>query len=146
MRLLFAIDLREEYGPLMAQARRWTEALEATLDLVYVGVYSDLYRFVSDPHVRSLMAAEAEALREEHAQILQDLLREVAEPHRGDWHLPAGPPAQAIVEMEAPYDALMVATHGRTGVSHLWMGSVAERIIRTSTKPVIVLRLPAHPP
>jgi len=145
MRLLFAIDLREAYEPLVAEAKRWAEALDATLDLVYVGVYSDLYQFISDPHVRTLMAAEAEALREEHIRILQELLSEVPENHRGDWHLPAGPPAQAIVEMEEPYDALMVATHGRTGVSHFWMGSVAERIVRTSTKPVIVLRMPSQP-
>jgi len=145
MRLLFAIDLREAYEPLFAEAKRWADALGATLDLVYVGVYSDLYQFISDPHVRALMAEEAEGLRDEHVRILQDLLSEIPESRRGDWHLPAGPPAQTIVEMEDTYDALMVATHGRTGVSHFWMGSVAERIVRTSRKPVIVLRMRARP-
>jgi nucleotide-binding universal stress UspA family protein len=49
------------------------------------------------------------------------------------------------VGLEAPFDALLVATHGRTGLSHVWLGSVAERIIRTSHKPLIVLRMPVHP-
>ena len=43
-----------------------------------------------------------------------------------------GSPAQTIVETaEAEHvDLLVMATHGRTGLSHLLIGSVAERVIR----------------
>ena len=37
-------------------------------------------------------------------------------------------------------DLIVMSTHGRTGLSHLLMGSVAEAVIRTSPCPVLVLR------
>lgn len=37
-------------------------------------------------------------------------------------------------------DLIIHATHGRTGLSHLLMGSVAERVVRSATCPVLTLR------
>jgi nucleotide-binding universal stress UspA family protein len=37
-------------------------------------------------------------------------------------------------------DMIIHATHGRTGLSHLLMGSVAERVLRTAPCPVLTLR------
>ncbi len=37
-------------------------------------------------------------------------------------------------------DLLVVGTHGRKGVDHILMGSVAERVIRTATMPVLLMR------
>jgi nucleotide-binding universal stress UspA family protein len=34
-------------------------------------------------------------------------------------------------------DLIVIGTHGRTGFSHLLMGSVAERVVRTSEVPVL---------
>lgn len=145
MRLLFAVDLSEEFESVFEQAVTWARGLGATLDLVYVGVYDDIYQFITDPHVRTLLASEAETLKAEHRRALEALLARVPEAQRGEAFLPSGPPAAAIVALEEPYDALLVATHGRTGLSHVWLGSVAERIVRTSRKPVVVLRMPVHP-
>jgi universal stress protein A len=39
-------------------------------------------------------------------------------------------------------DLIVVATHGRTGVLHLLLGSVAERVVRTATCPVLTVRVP----
>jgi nucleotide-binding universal stress UspA family protein len=41
-------------------------------------------------------------------------------------------------EMDA--DLIVLATHGRKGVSHFLIGSVAERVIRRSPRPVLVVR------
>jgi nucleotide-binding universal stress UspA family protein len=38
---------------------------------------------------------------------------------------------------------IAMATHGRTGLSHLLAGSVCERVIRTGVAPVMVVRPPA---
>jgi nucleotide-binding universal stress UspA family protein len=40
-------------------------------------------------------------------------------------------------------DLIVMGTHGRRGVSHLMLGSVAEKIVRLSPVPVLTLRLPA---
>jgi nucleotide-binding universal stress UspA family protein len=37
-------------------------------------------------------------------------------------------------------DLIVLATHGRKGVSHFLIGSVAERVIRRSACPVLVVR------
>lgn len=37
-------------------------------------------------------------------------------------------------------DLLVVGTHGRKGISHLLMGSVAEGVMRTANMPVLLVR------
>jgi len=40
-------------------------------------------------------------------------------------------------------DVIVLASHGRTGLARLWLGSVAEKVVRLAQCPVLVLRLPA---
>ncbi len=53
-----------------------------------------------------------------------------------------GNPAEEIIataeEVEA--DLIVMATHGRAGVTRLLLGSVAERVIRGSSRPVLAVR------
>jgi nucleotide-binding universal stress UspA family protein len=58
--------------------------------------------------------------------------------------LATGDPASEIlaaIEKTNPSFVVM-GTHGRKGLSHLFMGSVAERVIRASPAPVITIRAP----
>jgi universal stress protein A len=52
-----------------------------------------------------------------------------------------GIPYRKIVEVaEAEkVDLIVMATHGRTGLSHLVVGSVAERVVRTAPCPVLTI-------
>ena len=54
--------------------------------------------------------------------------------------------ADAIVgyAKEVHADIIVVGTHGRSGVSRLLMGSVAERVVRTAGCPVLVVRRREH--
>ena len=45
----------------------------------------------------------------------------------------------ATIEEERP-DLVVIGTHGRKGVSHALLGSVAEKIVRLSSAPVLTLR------
>lgn len=47
-----------------------------------------------------------------------------------------------IFANENNVDLIIMGTHGRTGLQHLLVGSVAERIVRSSTKPVLTVRHP----
>jgi universal stress protein A len=53
-----------------------------------------------------------------------------------------GSPPQEIVKVATveKVDLIVIATHGRTGFSHLVIGSVAERVVRTAPCPVITIR------
>jgi nucleotide-binding universal stress UspA family protein len=54
--------------------------------------------------------------------------------------------ARAIVDYakEAHIDIIVVGTHGRGPVSHLFMGSVAEHVVRHAPCPVLVVRPNEH--
>jgi universal stress protein A len=41
-------------------------------------------------------------------------------------------------------DLIVLATHGRTGLSHVIMGSVAENVVRTAPCPVLTVRPEGH--
>lgn len=52
-----------------------------------------------------------------------------------------GKPFEAILKVSKEWDAdlIVIGTHGRTGITHLLMGSVAEKVVRHSTKPVLII-------
>jgi nucleotide-binding universal stress UspA family protein len=45
---------------------------------------------------------------------------------------------------EQDIDLIVMATHGRTGLSHVLLGSVAERVVRKARSPVLTVRHPEH--
>lgn len=57
--------------------------------------------------------------------------------------MPEGHPINEIVKTAEIWEAdlIVMGTHGRTGLKHLFMGSVAEQIIRHAKIPVIVVPL-----
>ena len=52
----------------------------------------------------------------------------------------------ASVGNELDADLIVVGTHGRRGLRRAILGSVAENVIRTSTRPVLTIHAPAEPP
>lgn len=87
----------------------------------------------------------------------QDALR-VAESELASWKTEAeqvgakrvsililtGTPWHALVELlrrDASFDLAVTGTHGRTGLRHVLLGSVAERIVRHAPCPVLVVRV-----
>ena len=53
-----------------------------------------------------------------------------------------GRPSQTIVEYaeENDFDQIVMGSHGRSGVSRILLGSVAETVVRRSPMPVTVVR------
>lgn len=53
-----------------------------------------------------------------------------------------GDPSTVVTQLaqKEKADLIVLTSHGRTGLSHLLIGSVAERIVRTAHCPVLVLR------
>ena len=55
-------------------------------------------------------------------------------------HIDEGLPSSSIVDEAAAADLVVMGTHGRRGPARWWMGSVAERVIRQSAAPILVVR------
>jgi len=59
-------------------------------------------------------------------------------------HAVEGPPAVVIAEQAEAIgaDLVVMGTHGRTGLRHLLLGSVAERTLRSAPCPVLTVKKP----
>lgn len=57
-----------------------------------------------------------------------------------------GPPFVDIIKTakKVGADLIIMGTHGRTGLSHLMIGSQAERVVRQSPCPVLTVKSPTH--
>jgi nucleotide-binding universal stress UspA family protein len=56
-----------------------------------------------------------------------------------------GIPFQAILDVarDERVDIIIMGTHGRTGLQHLLLGSVAEKVVRLAPCPVLITRGPS---
>ena len=61
-------------------------------------------------------------------------------------HLVMGDPAKEIVRVadEEEVEMIVMSTRGRTGLAHVLMGSVAEKVVRRASCPVLVFKSPPH--
>jgi universal stress protein A len=92
--------------------------------------------FVGMPNVR-----ETQSLRDQSMHKLVEIKRAHPDlPIRPE--VIEGQPAAEIVDLaqRLPADVVVIGTHGRTGIGHLLLGSVAERVIRRAPCPVLVVR------
>jgi universal stress protein A len=55
-----------------------------------------------------------------------------------------GDAAERILEGARSADSIVMATSGRTGLAHFLIGSVAEKVVRHATVPVLTLRVPVR--
>ncbi len=57
-------------------------------------------------------------------------------------HVEDGDPYREIIEVGKPMDVIVMATRGRSGIDRYLLGSVTEKVVRTSDTPVFTVRSP----
>jgi len=142
IRALLAIDVDDPtHVALVEEAEQWVARLAGTLDLLHIegGKYG--FGFVSNPNARKVLEAEARQMRASDQDTLEALLTSLPADLRGKATIAEGDPVTEILSAALTYDVLLIGTHGRRGLSQLWLGSVAEKVIRKAPGPVLVLRL-----
>lgn len=80
--------------------------------------------------------------RREAAEALFADARETADDMAVSTAIEVGRPSRTIVEyaLEHDVDAIVMGSHGRSGVTRILLGSVAEAVVRRSPVPVTVVR------
>jgi nucleotide-binding universal stress UspA family protein len=131
-----------------AQALDMAKSLAATLHTSMI-----LLSAVSEGSITGMSAAGAVATPatllewNDESEMLTSYLQRnrqdlEAEGFTVDARLEYGPPAEAILRAadSADVDLIVMATHGRTGLPRLWLGSVAMKVVQASTLPVLLVR------
>ena len=140
-RVLVPTDFSETSDAALDFARVIADTFGASLHLVHVfedpfvaGAFAESYAALP-PDMRT-------SLIEEATTRLNQRLSEADRSHfRGTTEVVGGTGASTIVEYARTHniDLIVMGTHGRTGVVHALMGSVAERVVRTAPCPVLTI-------
>jgi nucleotide-binding universal stress UspA family protein len=91
------------------------------------------------------MLAELQKSQTEDASLkLEDAAQRDLIGVKYELEITSGDPGESIVaaEKRCAADLVVMATHGRHGVSRLMLGSVAERVVRSAAVPVLTVRRP----
>ena len=82
-------------------------------------------------------------------QVAKEKLQEIAQKHLGggigyEILTRVGGAAEGILETAKAVGAelTVLATHGRAGLAHFFLGSVAEQVVREASCPVLTIRAP----
>ncbi len=135
-----AVDFSESSRLALEEAADLARRFDGALTLIHVfetvpvatteGIVSppDLVEQLSVELSRKLESWKAEAERRADRPVRQNVL--------------SGDPATEIVRFarEGEFDLVITGTHGRTGLKHLVLGSVAEKVVRQAHCPVLVVR------
>jgi len=140
MKILYAIDVREEEGWMLDEVGSWAEMLGATVDLVYVDAFGDAGTYVLDGDLYRMLKQELAAEHRRTIAKMEEIVEQLPERNRGKCRVLSGHPVEGVLALADEYDAVAIGTHGRTGLSRALLGSTAERIVRRSPVTTIVLR------
>lgn len=144
----------------LSYAFREAELHSATLTLMHVlqhHVHPEVHYIRGGPEVTHSMATdlgrtipvtpqvEPAVVRRDYVEEADRQLRKlIPEAFLQPYHtrVEYGDPTDAIVRAAAEHDIdlIVMVTHGRTGLSHVLLGSVAEKVIRHAPCPVLAIR------
>jgi nucleotide-binding universal stress UspA family protein len=137
-RILVATDFGPAADAALTYGRALATSFGATLHVMHVAENFFLRPTVADPH--ALKAAVARRLEERLTADDRIRLDARAVLETSD-HA-----ANEITRYakDADIDLIVMGTHGRGGFSHMLVGSVAERVVRTASCPVLTVKHPEH--
>ena len=134
-------DLALEYGKTLAdQFGASLHLLHVVEDPFAAGAWSSEMYVADTPQLRASLRLEA-GKRLERCLPPADRDR-----YHATFEVITGSPASAIrdVAVDRHADLIVMGTHGRAGLTHLLLGSVAEKLVRTSPCPVLTVRGDGH--
>lgn len=140
------ILLPSDFSPYAEGALRWADALSRAFgaELVIVHALDLTIGGLAGltPEVAAVPVAEqlVERLR---AEAKTEMARLAARFPNARTVIREGSPRPILLQVASEVDAdlIVIGTHGRTGLAHMLIGSVAEHLVRHSSIPVLTVRL-----
>jgi len=135
-RVLVAIDFHDHSLAALELAKTLAQQSDGTVTVLHVVVmdepiggpmYDEDFKKQAEKDATHLASIASKRLQGVKYEILTEI----------------GDPATGIIEAakKQAVDAIVMGTHGRKGLMHVLMGSVAEGVLRRAECPVIALRL-----
>ncbi len=121
-----------------ARALAYSEGAEITL--LRVAANPALEFSLSDPAIAESIVSEQKAQSRKYLAQVQEALRQ--EGFRVWTRIEGGAVAEVILQVAAEIgaDIIAMSTHGRTGPARWLLGSVADRVVRSSHIPILLIR------
>ena len=150
-RILVPVDFSEGSRRALNAAWEWARAFDAKIDLLHVW---SIPSFIPPGlTVKGDGSAERSLLEQIRSRTEQEMQRFSSEAEGNGIRIRAtrsepGLAARTIVEHaeRGDYDLIVMGTHGRRGLEHVLLGSVTERVLRRSKRPVLTVRTHPHTP
>jgi universal stress protein A len=146
-RILIPVDFSDCSREALRHGLFWARKLGAEVELLHIWEPSPYISPASLVWLNGEQRSFWEHMQRELRQQLQEMVDEQRSPDDPHVHvrIAAGYVSQSILRaLEGPrrYDLVVMGSHGRRGLSRLLLGSVAERVVRLATCPVLTVRVP----
>jgi universal stress protein A len=138
--VLVPIDFSATADGALAYAMALAQQFHARLTLLHV---LDLTPVTMEEMTAGVVATYLDDLETDAQHLLQASRERVQRAGlQGESLLVQGTPTQTIIDTagEQGVDLIIMGTHGRTGLAHMFLGSVAEHVVRQGPCPVLVVR------
>ena len=137
-RILVTTDLSKQASRAVEYAHTLAEKFGSELHVLHV--VDDVQQLAAEHGVAGVLEPGEQS--DEHDGWLSRLLDETGKIRRIEAVRVGTDVAEVVARYAAHNDIglIVTATHGRTGLDHLLMGSVAEDILRKAPRPVLVIR------
>jgi nucleotide-binding universal stress UspA family protein len=144
--VLVTTDFSEPSDVALKYGRALSSAFGASLHVLHVLEEIVTHAWMPEVYVASLPGIHDEmekAAKERLSHLLDEAEREKL---KARLVMRRGTPYLEIVEYASEHniDLIVIGTHGRGGLAHMMMGSVAERVVRKAPCPVLTVRDHEH--
>lgn len=135
--ILVGVDFSDASGAALAVAAQLGKGMRAQLHAIHVAHF-DPPPYFTPAQIEMIVREHDASLSAARQQLADYVERHSAQPASVD--VIDGPPDEVLVSVAKDHGLLVVGTHGRRGPRHWWLGSVAERVVRSATVPVLVIQ------
>jgi nucleotide-binding universal stress UspA family protein len=145
-KILVPIDFSPHSDEALRVAGSLAKAFDAPLTMLHV--FSPPVYPMPEGAFVTLPAAYAELIDATRTR-LEEITAKFKKAHEGvkiDSTTVEGVPFREIITFarKGGHDLIVMGTHGRTGLKHVFLGSVAEKVVRKASCAVLTVRLPGH--